>query len=164
MSTAVTGGCQCGAVRYRVHGELTNPHTCHCRMCQKAAGNYFVALAQVRKSDFKLMRGEVSWFHSSDPARRGFCSRCGTPLLLETVSSPLINVMLGSLDDPASVKPQALYGTEAAMPWIAEICAMSGGATEDDEIQEGVPLADITASNHQHPDHDTAHWPPEDRR
>ncbi len=32
-----SGGCQCGAVRYRAKGELGYPHLCHCRMCQKAA-------------------------------------------------------------------------------------------------------------------------------
>ncbi|RVQ04591.1 GFA family protein, partial [Sinorhizobium meliloti] len=29
-----TGGCQCGAVRYRAEGTLGDPHICHCRMCQ----------------------------------------------------------------------------------------------------------------------------------
>lgn len=40
----ITGGCQCGAVRYAIDGPLNNPHICHCRMCQKAFGNYFAAL------------------------------------------------------------------------------------------------------------------------
>ena len=38
-----TGGCQCGAVRYALYAEPTNPHVCHCRMCQKAFGNVFAA-------------------------------------------------------------------------------------------------------------------------
>jgi hypothetical protein len=43
---AITGGCQCGALRYRAEdANSTNPHLCHCRMCQKAAGNYFMPLA-----------------------------------------------------------------------------------------------------------------------
>src|SRR5215475_8929725 len=41
-----TGGCQCGAVRYALYGQPTNPHVCHCRMCQKAFGNYFVLLVR----------------------------------------------------------------------------------------------------------------------
>ena len=43
----IEGGCNCGAVRYRAEAPLTNAHICHCRMCQKAAGNYFLPLASV---------------------------------------------------------------------------------------------------------------------
>ena len=43
----ITGGCQCGAVRYALHAVPTNPHICHCRMCQKAFGSFFAPLARV---------------------------------------------------------------------------------------------------------------------
>ena len=46
------GGCQCGAVRYALYAEPTNPHVCHCRMCQKAVGGYFGAFAGVPLADF----------------------------------------------------------------------------------------------------------------
>ncbi|MBX5009866.1 GFA family protein [Rhizobium lentis] len=65
-TAAQTGGCQCGAVRYRAEGELGYPHICHCRMCQKAAGNYFLPLAAAKRQDFELTRGEPKWFRSSD--------------------------------------------------------------------------------------------------
>lgn len=51
MSAAIAGGCQCGAVRYRVTARLRNPHICHCRMCQKAFGSYFAPLAAVQRQD-----------------------------------------------------------------------------------------------------------------
>ena len=54
----ITGGCQCGAVRYRVEGELSNPHLCHCRMCQKAAGNYFMPLAGAERGKITVTRGD----------------------------------------------------------------------------------------------------------
>ena len=47
-----SGGCQCGAIRYKISGELGYPHICHCRMCQKASGNFFMALAGSRQEDF----------------------------------------------------------------------------------------------------------------
>ncbi|MCB1464413.1 MAG: GFA family protein [Nitratireductor sp.] len=161
---ATTGGCQCGAVRYRVSGTLAEPHVCHCRMCQKAAGNYFLPLARAESSNVEITRGEPGWFHSSDPVRRGFCGKCGTPLFLETVGSGIIYVTLGSLDDPTALPPARQCGTEAKMPWFGSLHEMPGEATEDSDTMDGVPLASITASNHQHPDHDTARWPMEEKR
>jgi len=159
-----TGGCQCGAVRYRISGALAEPHICHCRMCQKAAGNYFMPLAKARKSDFSLTRGEPGWFHSSDPVRRGFCAKCGTPLFLETVGTELLYVTLGSLDDPTSLPPTRQCGTEAKMPWFGNLEGLPAEETEDSDAMDGVPLTAITATNHQHPDHDTAKWPLEQER
>jgi hypothetical protein len=34
-SAHMTGGCQCGAVRYALMSEPTHASICHCRMCQK---------------------------------------------------------------------------------------------------------------------------------
>lgn len=75
-----TGGCQCGAVRYALHSEPTDPHVCHCRMCQKAFGNAFAPLAGVALSDFAWVRGEPGIYRSSEVVERGFCRDCGTPL------------------------------------------------------------------------------------
>ena len=159
--TSLSGDCQCGAVRYRVEGGLSEPHICHCRMCQKAAGNYFMPLANAAKSDFRLIRGEISWFYSSDPVRRGFCRDCGTPLVMETVSAPHLNVTLGSLDDPAAIAPARQYGLEAKMPWLGSLDALPGQETEDEPEIDGVSIEAIRASNRQHPDHDTEKWPAE---
>ncbi|MCE3250927.1 MAG: hypothetical protein K0R41_4752, partial [Geminicoccaceae bacterium] len=37
----LTGGCQCGRVRYALYGEPMSADLCHCRMCQRALGNLF---------------------------------------------------------------------------------------------------------------------------
>ena len=162
-TTPITGGCQCGAVRYRVVGLLTHPHICHCRMCQKAAGNYFMPLANAQKHEFHATRGEIAWFASCDPVRRGFCRDCGTPLIIDTLSSAHLNIMLGSLDDPAAIEPAGQYGLESKMPWFGKLDSMPGAATEADPEQDGVPLETIRETNHQHPDHDTEDWPPKGR-
>ena len=161
MSESITGGCQCGAVRYRVDGDLTEPHICHCRMCQKAAGNYFMPLANAQIKEFTVTRGEIAWFQSSGPVRRGFCAKCGTPLIFDTIGLDHLNVTLGSLDDPSRFVPQEQAGLEAKMPWFASLDALPGYTTQDDPEPDGIRIADIAASNRQHPDHDTAKWPPE---
>ena len=100
MTQIHTGGCQCGAVRYRAEGALGFPHLCHCRMCQKATGNYFMPLGGVAHKGFEITRGAVSYFHSSDVVRRGFCALCGTPLTYETIGAGHVAITLGSLDRP----------------------------------------------------------------
>ena len=154
-----SGGCQCGAVRYVARLRPHTAHICHCRMCQKAAGNYFMPLANVMKDDFQVTRGTIAWFASSDPVRRGFCRDCGTPLVFETRAAPHLNVTLGSLDDPAAVPPVEQSGIEAKMPWFAGLDLLPGEATETDPGQPEGRVALIRASNRQHPDHDTETWP-----
>ncbi|GLS33021.1 Uncharacterized conserved protein [Mesorhizobium albiziae] len=153
MNEPTTGGCQCGAVRYRIDQALENAHICHCRMCQKASGNYFLPLARASKASLTITRGEVGWFHSSDVVRRGFCRSCGTPLFFDVVDRDSINVVLGALDEPASVKPEFQCGPDEKMPWFGELDGMEPAADETSWYEAVAP------SNHQHPDHDTDQWP-----
>ncbi len=156
-SVAFTGGCQCGAVRYRLLAVPRNAHVCHCRMCQKATGNYFAALARVEADEIEWTRGKPSVFTSSAKVERGFCDRCGTPLTFRYTDTSRINVSLGSLDDPTAVPPLKQYGVEARMPWFATIAALPASRTEDDIPAERLQQL----KSLQHPDHDTAHWPAE---
>lgn len=156
METAEhTGGCQCGAVRYRARGELGYPHICHCRMCQKAAGNYFLPLAAATCEGFKLTRGEPKWFSSSDLVRRGFCGACGTPLFYHISDADFINITLGSLDDPQTVKPVMQSNLDSKMVWFHAL----DGLPVEPEPETTDRENRIAASNRQHPDHDTSHWP-----
>jgi hypothetical protein len=124
-------------------------------MCQKAAGNYFMPLAAATRSDFTLTRGAPTWFHSSDLVRRGFCGTCGTPLFYDIPGSDFINLTLGSLDDPQAVKPVAQSNNGHKMAWFHELDGLP--VETDDETPDREDA--IAASNHQHPDHDTAEWP-----
>ena len=156
MSTAqdLSGGCQCGAVRYVAKNGLHYPHVCHCRMCQKAAGNYFLPLRASMRTDFTLTRGEPQWFHSSQTVRRGFCRRCGTPLFYDIPGTDFINITLGSLDDPSQVKPEAQSNLDSKMAWFHDLDGLPIEPVGD------APQAPL--QNHQHPDNDTIIWPAEE--
>ena len=154
-----SGGCQCGAVRYRVEGALTGAHLCHCRMCQKAAGNYFMPLASAKEEEFSLTRAEPGWFHSSDPVKRGFCATCGTPLFFKTVGSETIAITLGSLDDPSAIVPLTQDGLESRVPFFEKLFALSGTESGRPDLEGGLECIRLT--NHQHPDYDPENWPTE---
>ncbi len=159
MRTGHSGGCQCGAVRYRTAGALGYPHLCHCRMCQKASGNYALPLGNAKRAHFELTRGEPSWFHSSDLVRRGFCGACGTPLFYDVPGTDSINVTLGPLDEPAAVRPVAQSNLAGKMPWFRSLDLLPAEPDEDGSER----AVSIAHSNHQHPDHDTQSWPQEKR-
>lgn len=150
-----TGGCQCGAVRFRVEGALTNVSICHCRMCQKAFGNFFAPLATAPKGGLKWTRGKPKRFRSSNHVERGFCGACGTPLTFEAPDG--VALAIGAFDDPAEVAPTVQWGVEGKLPYVEDLSALPAHVTEDD-IDQAPYLADMTSC--QHPDHDTDQWPP----
>jgi len=154
----LTGGCQCGAVRYALHEPPGNPHICHCRMCQKAFGSLFAPLTGVPMASFEITRGELAIFMSSGQTERGFCKNCGTPLTIHDLDSPRIEVAIGSLDEPERVEPEKQYGIEGRLSWFGKLASLPGDKST--EAANPGRAQRIAASNHQHPDHDTAEWAP----
>lgn len=160
MSAALAGGCQCGAVRFACDAPPENVHVCHCRMCQKAVGGPFAVICPVQKTAFRVTRGAISWFRSSEVARRGFCNQCGTPLIFDYPDYPDIGVLAGSFDEPARVPPVVQYGIESRLPWFPKLHELPGDEPTY-AVDPGGMLPRIRASNRQHPDHDTEAWPPD---
>ena len=147
-----TGGCQCGAVRYALYAQPEGAHLCHCRMCQKAAGNVFAALAPVRLEDFAWTKGAPAVFRSSSAAERGFCSACGTPLFFRYLDSEWIDPTIGSLDEPERVPAQLHYGIESRISWLDALDGLPRENTSDGGLT-GAPREIVS---YQHPDHDLA--------
>jgi hypothetical protein len=114
-----TGGCQCGAVRYALYVAPQNSHVCHCRMCQRATGGLFAALAGAPKADFAWTKGEPAVFASSNLASRAFCRDCGTPLSFSyNLPEARFYVTIGSLDNPDAAPIGIQYGTESRISWV----------------------------------------------
>jgi hypothetical protein len=101
----VTGGCQCGRVRYSVRIDDFDAYLCHCRMCQRATGGVSIAFKGVRQADV-TWDGEPDLYRSSPIAERPFCSACGTPLGFRYIEgSDKMDLTIGSFDDPTPFKP-----------------------------------------------------------
>jgi len=113
MGERMTGGCQCGRVRYAVMVEDDEAYLCHCRMCQRATGGVAAALKQV-VSDLVTWTRAPDLYASSPIARRGYCAGCGTPLTFEYVEgSQKIDLTVGSFDDPSRFRPTQHFGWES---------------------------------------------------
>lgn len=165
----ITGGCQCGAIRYALFAPPRGAHLCHCRMCQKAVGGPFAALAPVRLADFAWTRGTPATFRSSEVAARDFCADCGTPLTFRYLEGPgdvpgddgsqggWIDVTIGSLDRPADVPPLRHYGIESLVPWMLRVDTLPRSSTDASMD----PVRQRRMRSFQHPDADTpSDWRP----
>lgn len=113
MTQTMTGGCQCGRVRYSAAIAGDDAYWCHCRMCQKATGGIAAAFVQVPTANVEWQT-EPDWYASSPVARRPFCSACGTPLGFSWVEGgEQMDLTVGSFDDPSRFKPVAHAGSES---------------------------------------------------
>ena len=145
----LTGGCQCGALRYRLDAK-PSASLCHCRMCQKASGGPFMAFGGVPNSSFVVIRGVLSTFRSSDIAERGFCAACGTPLTYRLVGGRSVGVTLGSLDAPNGVAPEEQFGAESRISWLAAALV-----APETSLSDWLKSKQITSvGSRQHPDHE----------
>jgi hypothetical protein len=146
----LTGGCQCGAIRFAISAPPTKVSICHCRMCQKAAGAPFASFAEIEHGDFAWTRGKPSAFRSSSLAERDFCPACGTPLSFRRIDGPKIEIMTGAFDRPDRLVPTRQYGTESRLGWVVAIANLPSQTTlqnyGSDKINGIV--------SQQHPDHD----------
>ena len=147
----ISGGCQCGAVRYELATASEHVSVCHCRMCQKASGGPMMAFARVKKSDLRWTRGQPASFRSSSLVERHFCGTCGTPLTYNFIETGNISVTAGSLDDPEAVRPTLQYCVDRVLSWFPTIGKLPGKRTEEFMTPD---LAKRFVS-YQHPDHDT---------
>ena len=146
----LTGGCQCGAIRFALSAPPNKVSICHCRMCQKASGAPFASFADIEKTDFAWTRGTPAAFRSSSIAARDFCRDCGTPLSFRRIDGPRIEVMTGAFDRPDRVIPTLQYGTESRLGWVGTIVNLPSKTTLQNYGPE--KLGEIVS--HQHPDHD----------
>lgn len=153
MADVLTGGCQCGAVRFRVEGELKDASVCHCRMCQKAFGAFFAPLVGTKDATLTWTRGTPKHFASSNYVKRGFCENCGTPLTYEAPDGVALSI--GAFDHPEKIRPTIQFGIEGKLPYVDGISALPALDTMADPIS--APFLANLVSN-QHPDHDTDVW------
>ncbi|MQW86308.1 GFA family protein [Sinorhizobium saheli] len=105
MTEIHQGGCLCGAVRFKTHGELRELIYCHCSQCRKQTGLYYAA-TNVLDSALELEGADhVTWYRSSGEARRGFCRHCGSALFWKAEGLDYTSILAGAFETPTGLKP-----------------------------------------------------------
>ena len=126
-SSAVTGGCYCGDVRFTVTGKPFHLANCHCENCRRAVGAQAVAWITVKHSDLRIGQGTPTKFQTETGAWRTFCPRCGTSLTYEHPARPdEVDITTGSLDEPADFAPTRDVFPEEKLPWVDLVKSQPG--------------------------------------
>ncbi len=121
MGTNITGGCQCGAIRYVISEDPAISLICHCRQCQKITGTGHAAQFSAPTGSTSL-QGSLSYFDmtsdSGNIVKSGFCAKCGSPILkIPSLMKDTYFVHAGSLDDPSAFKPSFVVFDHARPAW-----------------------------------------------
>ena len=118
----MTGGCLCGAVRYRLSEKPVRTLLCHCRNCQKTSGSALSTIALVQRSALAITGTLKGYEYAGDSGNKleiNFCPTCGSPVILNIRAMPdLVSVKVGSLDDPGWFRPEMQIWTDSAQAWF----------------------------------------------
>ena len=118
----LTGGCQCGAVRYHVSEPMHEVSHCHCSMCRKAHGALFVSFGVADANAFAVASGDdnLGDYESSPGSHRLFCTTCGGQVFNRIDTWPdQVFIALGSLD--AGQAPGHGAGHERHIFWESRV-------------------------------------------
>ena len=88
------GRCECGGVRYEIHGAMRPVVVCHCGRCRRTHGDA-AGYTSCEETQLVLLADDTLRWYEADERRRGFCARCGgslfwqLPALLKAVGASI---------------------------------------------------------------------------
>lgn len=122
MAKGRTGGCLCGAARYRIEEDLPPCYACHCTDCQTHSGSSFALQMPVFTSKFSVEGELLTADHEMPGGQVGtthVCAKCLDRLYATISSRPgLCTVRAGTLDDSRDLSPVAHIWTRSKQDWI----------------------------------------------
>jgi hypothetical protein len=113
----VTGGCQCGAVRYTLKAPPIVFYLCHCTECQKQSASAFGESVTAHPDDVEVT-GELACYErpgAKGTVRCEFCPKCGTRMFHGRPER--CNIKGGTLDDRSWLAPAGHIWTSSKQPY-----------------------------------------------
>ena len=123
MVDDLTGGCLCGAVRYRCRGEPDSQGLCQCERCQKQSGSSFLIAVVYAKAAVEIDLAPLKTYTAYDTdgaaLNRHFCGTCGSSVMITLDRYPEIRSMMGgTVDDKTRLKPTFCLWCSSGQPWL----------------------------------------------
>ena len=122
-SFPLTGGCQCGAVRFTLRAPPIVFYLCHCTTCQSQSSSAFGQSVKVRSADVTI-RGELAVFHAPSDSGRPkiceFCPACGVRIAHgRRPGAETFNLKGGNFDDHGWLTPAGHIWTASKQRFVA---------------------------------------------
>lgn len=119
----LTGGCQCGWVRYEILGRPGTIYVCHCLECRRQSASAFGISVTVRSADLRLVQGAPKrWSRPADSGSRVdcfFCPDCGSRVWHgDPAREAEVSVKGGSLDRPVDLSQAVHIWTCRKLPGV----------------------------------------------
>jgi hypothetical protein len=123
MRLPLSGGCQCGGVRYEIAAKPLTVYVCHCTECQRQSGSAFALSLAAARDALAVVKGTPAQWRRVVAGDRViwcfFCSDCGTRLFHNPERNPKATIVKpGTLDDTTWLKPVGHIWTRSAQPWV----------------------------------------------
>ncbi len=99
----ITGRCDCGNVTFTLLEVRDSVTVCHCRQCRRTSGHLWAATNSPFDSLTFTKDVGLTWYASSDFAKRGFCRSCGSSLFYRMNGEDGIGIAAGCLDLPTGM-------------------------------------------------------------
>ena len=116
----ITGGCHCGALRYRIDGTLGFAFACFCDSCRKLSAGARLVGVSVKPEHYTL-EGPASRYTypgGKDQIELVFCGHCSTQVAAHPAAFPnMVSLRVGSLDEPEAVQKVKPVFTDGACHW-----------------------------------------------
>jgi hypothetical protein len=124
MKLPLTGGCQCGQLRYEVNAEPLSVYVCHCTECQRQSGSAFGMSVLLSRAAFRFVKGHAQRYSRTADSGRiidgDFCETCGVrPVHYPKANEAVAILKPGTLDDTSWLHPVGHIWTRSAQQWVS---------------------------------------------
>lgn len=120
----IEGKCLCGAVHYRITGEIVGFQYCHCSRCRKFTGSAHAANLFTHPGDLEWIAGEDSvggYVLDAEPRfPTAFCKTCGSSMPSMSSTGKYWVIPAGTLEDDPGIRPARNIYWESRAPWFED--------------------------------------------